>query len=223
MCLTHPRLQVIQNLFRSNVEHWCQAQSLLSTPTIAASNPVPSPFCCLATKSPTTVLGLSSAAHQFSLFGTQEHSVQLVTHNIQDFVDGITPLTTPVTLKGLAAGLSIEGQGKVRWMVPAVDGTLHCLELSAYYTPGAHQQLLSWQSYIQGFVGSKTPAYGQVESDHICIFGGGAPDIVVPFSTNNNLPISYGYNEVDVNHCVQELNLCVTDSNNQNLTSLTRN
>ena len=103
-------------------------------------------------------------------------------------------------------------------MVPAVDGTLHCLELSAYYTPGAHQRLLSWQSYIQGFVGSKTPAYGQVESDHIRICGGGAPDIVVPFSTNNNLPISYGYNEVDVNRCAQELNLCVTDSNNQNLT-----
>ena len=206
----------IQNLFRSHVEHWCQARSLLYTPTIAASNPVPSPFCCLATKSPTTVLGLSSAAQFSFIWDTGASST--VSHNIQDFVDGITPLTTPVTLKGLAAGLSIEGQGKVRWMVPAVDGTLHCLELSAYYTPGAHQRLLSWQSYIQGFVGSKTPAYGQVESDHIRICGGGAPDIVVPFSTNNNLPISYGYNEVDVNRCAQELNLCVTDSNNQNLT-----
>ena len=70
-----------------------------------------------------------------------------------------------------------------------------------------------------GFVGSKTLAYGQVESDHIHICEGGAPDIVVPFSTNNNLPISYyGYNEVDVNHCARELNLCVTDSSNQNLT-----
>jgi hypothetical protein len=64
-------------------------------------------------------------------------------------------LITPVTLKGLAAGLSIEGQGKVRWMVPAVDGTLHFLELSEEDTPGAHQRLLSWQSYIQGFFGSK--------------------------------------------------------------------
>jgi hypothetical protein len=141
-----------------------------------------------------------------------------VTFDKSDFVGPITPLPAPITLKGLASGLDIVGQGLIRWYVPAVDGTYRCIETQAYYTPGAGQRLLSWQSYLQQFEGTLDPAKGHVEPGYISTSGGGGPDVRVPFHPGNNLPVSLGYNELVISACVQELNLCVTDAGNQNLT-----
>lgn len=98
-----------------------------------------------------------------------------VTHDARDFVGEISPLVVPVIVKGLASGLTIQGKGKVRWMVPAVDGTLRCIELNAFYTPGGTQRFLSRQSYLQTCEATKHTAQGRIVADHIRMIGGGRP------------------------------------------------
>lgn len=141
-----------------------------------------------------------------------------VTPHLEDFIDGVTALDTPIALDGLATGLTISGKGHINWMVPALDGSLKSIMVEAYYTPGARARLLSPQSYLQqcdrkGW----TKPLGAFSDRELSLTWPDGSSILVPYSETNNLPVSLAYNGSTVQRRNAELHLCVTDMANQNL------
>jgi hypothetical protein len=139
-----------------------------------------------------------------------------VTHCADDFVDGIKPLPVPVILKGLASGLTVAGIGEVEWVVTADDGSFYSVRLPAYYIPESDTRLLSVQSYLQHVGNMKV----SVDESRLKLSGkywfSSAPTVTVLYASNN-LPISNGYHPKAIPERAAELNLCVMDEANQNL------
>ena len=141
-----------------------------------------------------------------------------VSPDVADFIGGITPLDTPISLDGLATGLTIQGKGQVKWIVETTNGTLETIHVDAYYTPGARVRLLSPQSYLQQCHDKARPKpTGGFSDTHLSFTWPDGNTLLVPYNKRNNLPVSLSYNESVLAHRTHELHLCVTDTANQNL------
>ena len=141
-----------------------------------------------------------------------------ITPHIEDFVGEMQPFEEPIKLTGLAQGLSITGKGMVKWVVTTTDGSLKTIEVEAYYTPDANIRLLSPQSYLQQLRRTKQDIpVGEITSNNFTLTWPDSSQVELPYNPINNLPVCQAYNEATVIRRTHELNLCVTDTNNQNL------
>ncbi|EEC45027.1 predicted protein [Phaeodactylum tricornutum CCAP 1055/1] len=142
-----------------------------------------------------------------------------ISHEAGDFVSEVRPPPTPLVLKGLAKGLNIVGVGTVEWLVLSQDGMPCLLCLDAYLVPLAGQRLLCPQSYIQQqqHLLPSDPGKFVVDCDGMSLVGAGDNTVRVPFQTSNNLPLCMAWLPSGSPSLVAELNLCVTNAQNQNL------
>jgi hypothetical protein len=114
-----------------------------------------------------------------------------VSPDLADFVDGVTPLNTPILLDGLATGLKIEGRGQVQWVVTKTNGDLVTIHVDAFYTPGASARLLSPQSYLQQCDSKGQPKpVGGLSDKHLSFTWPDNTTLLIPYSLTNNLPVT---------------------------------
>ena len=113
----------------------------------------------------------------------------------------------------MGQGMEIEGIGVVKWTFMAGDTEL-TIQTQCYYVPQAKARLISPQRLFrknEGVTGSFS-----VEEDKATLTFNGHPPLVVEYDPpRSNLPIGYTCNATE--HAPQ-INLCVTDDVNQNLT-----
>ena len=86
------------------------------------------------------------------------------TFDQRDFPYGYTPID-PISVKGIAKGLTAIGKGIVRWHVTNVAGEDVVLELEAYLLPNLPVRLLSPQQLARKFPNQTFPTFG-VFSNH---------------------------------------------------------
>jgi hypothetical protein len=141
-----------------------------------------------------------------------------ISHELSDFVSAVTPYAQPRVLGGLANGIAIEGVGQVEWTVMTDDGQYRVLRLFACYVPKAGRRLLSPQHCDQ-----QTPSTacwfgvnGQL--GRLTMTDNGAT-ITCALDTQTNLPILGVLSGPVTQTRLTELNLCITDENNQNLSA----
>ncbi len=140
-----------------------------------------------------------------------------VTPVMDDFVDTkLQKSDIPTQLGGLAHGLNIEGKGQVDWAFMSDAGTVIQLSVEAYYVPSASHRLLSPQSLFQQ--GSYQGTF-VVDSGYGSLKFADGNSITRPLDSRTNLPLVHGFKGRDVVGRLKELNLCVTDEANQNLTA----
>lgn len=132
-----------------------------------------------------------------------------------DFVHGVQPLLNPITINGVASDVQIAGQGTVRWVVTATDGSPKTIEVNAFYAPTTQMRLLSPQSYLQQ-LGHGSP-HGAFSNESLTFWWPDGSSHTAPFSPNNNLPLSPATNEKAMTHHISAFSACVTADVNQNL------
>jgi hypothetical protein len=76
---------------------------------------------------------------------------QSATSCLDDFLPGtLLTLPQPLEMEGIAGGLVIRQQGRVRYEILTDDGNVHPLETTAYYIPELPCRLFSPQAHFQG-------------------------------------------------------------------------
>jgi hypothetical protein len=146
---------------------------------------------------------------------------QSVTFSKEDFTTGIDYFTRPQNATGIASGLEILGKGMVRWDISLNDGTVYPIAIEALYCPKANRRLLCPQQFKKT-LDSQNPSLTcsiNIEKGHIH-FRHGQHQIFAEYDTQTNLPMSYGRTSGNLNleMSVDEINACLTDQANQNLT-----
>ena len=145
---------------------------------------------------------------------------QTVTFSKEDFTTGIDYFTKPQNASGIASGLEILGKGMVRWDISMNDGTVYPIAIEALYCPKANCRLLCPQQFKK-VLDNQSPSLGciiNIERGHIH-FRHGKHQIFAEYDTQTNLPMSYGRTSGNLNldMSVDEINACLTDHANQNL------
>jgi hypothetical protein len=146
---------------------------------------------------------------------------QTVTFSKEDFTTGIDYFTKPHNASGIAAGLEILGKGMVRWDISLNDGTVYPIAIEALYCPKANRRLLCPQQFKKT-LDDHNPSLAcsiNIDKNHIH-FRHGRHQIFAEYDTQTNLPMSYGRTSGNLNLelSVDEINACLTDHTNQNLT-----
>ena len=143
-----------------------------------------------------------------------------VTFCKNDFIDGVRPTDQPLVIGGLANGLHVEGEGQVQWSFLSDEGTFITLQTKAYYVPSAGQRLISPQYVAQERHREHPDRIEKLlDLDHACVRVNFPEQgtLTVPYDKASNLPVSYAFQADQADHCLAELNLCVTEESNQNL------
>ena len=129
-----------------------------------------------------------------------------------DFVGEIKIPEKPLRLGGLALGLPINGEGTVEWSSKTATENV-VIRTQAYYVPNCNVRLLSPQRLFnkdKGIIGEFT-----CKEEHASLQFQGVPNVIIDYDSGNKLPIALGKNKAISAH---QINLCVTDDDNQNLT-----
>jgi hypothetical protein len=134
--------------------------------------------------------------------------------NPEDFVDPPKPLARPLTLGGMAQGMSVEGTGIVSWTFTADDGSEIEVRAHAYYVPKSAARLLSPQRLFN----KKTGIFGKFsgDEDSFSIYLNENSAISTSYDARSGLPIANAYCGTKVQPSV---NLTILDEENQNLTA----
>jgi hypothetical protein len=132
----------------------------------------------------------------------------------EDFVDTPKLLARPLTLGGMAQGMSVEGTGIVSWTSTADDGSEIEVRTHAYYVPKAAARLLSPQRLLN----KKTGIFGKFPGDEdlFSIYLNDNSAISTSNDVRSGLPIANAYCGTKVQPSV---NLKILDEENQNLTA----
>ena len=142
-----------------------------------------------------------------------------VTHLMSDFVTPITLYKDPRVIGGIASGIPIEGVGVVDWTMQTDAGSYRTIRLEACYVPLAGRRLLSPQCADQQR--ATFPATGlesKVNGDIAKITMRDNGELFsAPLDKRTNLPLFKGYLGVHSALKIREINLCITDENNQNI------
>jgi hypothetical protein len=144
-----------------------------------------------------------------------------ITGNEQDFIGPIRPVPAGVNLTGIGSGLDIKGVGEVEWVVIDSEGRPKTLPVTTYHVPECRVRLLSPQQLIQAYKlrlhGSRPPTVTLGMDEMIFHDPNDNTNVRVPLHPRNNLPMSATFNKATLSSRTVELNLCVTDETNQNL------
>jgi hypothetical protein len=144
-----------------------------------------------------------------------------VTPYMEDFISPLITTDQPKIMKGIAKGLQIQGIGTVKYQLLDDNGESYTITTQAYYTPDAKRRIFSPQAYFQD-LGSKATTMQNKDSIKLQV---GKQVVTILYNELNNLPTlklsNYG-KACEKEHSKQNFNietsLCVTDSENQNLT-----
>jgi hypothetical protein len=142
-----------------------------------------------------------------------------ISGNKGDFVGDTVPPFRELTLGGMAKGTRVEGIGLVHWTFHNGRETL-TLALKCYYVPNCQVRLLSPQRLFNSSKGIT----GQfaVREDCSSLEIDNHPTLSLDYDSTSHLPIGLAYNgkrsPQDVPLSFLQVNLCVTDEENQNLT-----
>ena len=116
-----------------------------------------------------------------------------VTFCKDDFVGEIIRPNFLMTLTGLAKGMKILGQGKVRWSFEDTDGNIRHLLLDAYLVEEATMRLIGTKSLLEQYPGETIT----MTDSHLMLSGIPSDPtkgpIKVPYNPRNKLPISEAY------------------------------
>lgn len=133
-----------------------------------------------------------------------------------DFVTDIIPFDEPRVLGGLANGLPISGVGLVNWSIPMDDGESKIFPIQTCFVPGAGRRILSPQHADQ--------QTDEVSMDFTINGKGGkitmrkdGRTITCPLCPRTNLPMIKASPAYVISQKSKELNLCITEESNQNL------
>ena len=144
-----------------------------------------------------------------------------ITPNENDFITPPRPVPGGINLTGIGSGLDIKGVGEVEWVVIDREGRPKTILITAYHVPGSKVRLLSPQQVIQAYKlrlhGSQPPTVTLGTEELIFQDPNDNSYVRVPFHPRNNLPMSAAFNKATLSSRTVELNLCVTDETNQNL------
>jgi Reverse transcriptase (RNA-dependent DNA polymerase)/GAG-pre-integrase domain len=144
-----------------------------------------------------------------------------VTPNLLDFAEGLVESAQPTVLQGLASGLQVKGRGIVHWNMLDASGAIRTIQTRALYVPECSQRLLSTQAYIQdlGRLENSGAYHSTLTGTELQLHKGNEVLFDVPLDPRTNLPTSRAYRSEGVMKQISHLNLCVTDSANQNITA----
>ena len=142
---------------------------------------------------------------------------EVITSDPSDFVTPYSKPTTPLRLRGVSSGTMVEGVGVVEYCLRADDGTIITVRMKAYFMPG-----------------SLPLSVKLVPPQRLCLLTGGEfistgttailrlphkPSITIELDPSSHLPCSLGTRSAFLLDQHQEVNLCVTEASNQNLTT----
>jgi Reverse transcriptase (RNA-dependent DNA polymerase) len=143
-----------------------------------------------------------------------------VSPDLRDFAGGLVNLAQPTMLQGLASGLHVKGRGIVHWNVVDAQGTIRTIQTRALYVPNCSQRLLSPQAYLQDLqrLHPDREYHSTLNSQGFQLLENEQPLYTVELDGRTNLPTSLAYRSKGIMQSIDYLNLCVTDSKNQNIT-----
>ena len=141
-----------------------------------------------------------------------------VSHKMSDFVTKLRKFEHPRVLGGLANGIAIEGVGQVEWTVKTDAGTFRTVNVEACYVPQAGRRILSPQSCDQQNSGTAMSfsidgAKGKLK------FKDNGEIVICPLDKRTNLPLIETMSGNIERLRTTELNMCITDEANQNLSA----
>jgi Reverse transcriptase (RNA-dependent DNA polymerase) len=143
-----------------------------------------------------------------------------VSPDLQDFAEGLVESPQPTVLQGLASGLQVKGRGVVHWNVLDSSGVMRTIQTRALYVPHCNQRLLSPQAYMQDLIrlNPKSTYRSTLTTEAFQMHENEEALFTVPLNAQTNLPTSQAYRSEAILQQLEHLNLCVTDSTNQNIT-----
>jgi hypothetical protein len=126
-------------------------------------------------------------------------------------------------MEGIAGGLVIKKQGRVRYELLTDDGDVHAWETTAYYIPDLPCRLFSPQAHFQelfqsGLDPRETSAFTIKRNNGVITWETGSPT-TLNFCETTHLPRLCVYRKALDSAKALALKGCVTDEVNQNLTS----
>lgn len=178
-----------------------------------------SPTYRMALQAPTRFRNAMSKYATFSVIWDSGASIS-VSFDKRDFVGPLTKPKLMTRLKGIAKGLTIEGQGHVLWAMHDTKGMLRLIKVPAFYVPKCRARLLSTTSLLQAYPGEKV----DLEVDKATLSGmpslHGRGAVVARVDPTNNLPTSLAYRYDDTVDAAEALTSTITtvDAKNRNLT-----
>ena len=143
---------------------------------------------------------------------------------LSDFADfAEVPPDTQKVLKGLATGLEIRGEGILAYSCQLADGGAHVFRAKGIYVPESPRRLFSPQFYLQKLSAAEKAVYKDpkfvIRAEQMTAELTPSLVIPVPYLADNNLPVLRMYNANSVQAALAELNVCVLDEKNQNLSA----
>jgi hypothetical protein len=142
-----------------------------------------------------------------------------ITGNQHDFVGELQRPFRELRLGGMAHGAKVEGIGIVHWTFNTGAHTL-TLALRCYYVPDCKARLLSPQRLFN----QKKGVTGQfsIREEHAILEIDNHPSLTLEYESTSHLPVGLATNgkmPLGQDHMiVPNVNLCITDDDNQNLT-----
>jgi len=208
---------------RSNHANHPISHSQFSSPSSGRSRRQTTPPSAMTAASPQVVLQAPGrfraslpTSDTFDLIWDSGASIS-VTPDPRDFPGGVKKPSMATTLKGIAKGLKIEGEGHVEWLIHDTAGTLRTVRVPAYLVPKLKVRLLSTSSLLQTYLNETI----QVEGHQLTLSG--LPNdptrnpVIVPNNPNNNLPMSVAYRKQAQEKAVRALNAVVTTVDRENI------
>ena len=141
---------------------------------------------------------------------------EVITSDPLDFAQGFIAPPKPLHLRGLSSGSLVEGIGVVEYCFQADNGSILTARLKAYYVPDALPlglRLIPPQRLCRITGGTFA-----LEGAHATLRLPGKSPLTIPIDPTSNLPTCVGTRSTVVLASAHQINLCVTDSANQNLT-----
>ena len=140
-----------------------------------------------------------------------------VTPYLNDFTLTLITTNQPKVMKGIAAGLAIEGVGTIEYMLKDDNNETYIVKTQAFYAPKAARRIFSPQAFFQDV---NCKAFATQNKDNI-ILSIGKHNFTMYYNVSNNLPtmqiVKYGKKCTERDHNPEAFP-CITEENNTNLT-----
>ena len=132
-----------------------------------------------------------------------------------DFLPNTYKPITSLKLGGMASGAAVLGEGDIAWTFNCNNGEQLTMMTKCYHVPKASTRLLSPQKRFDKANGQSGKYWGDEEMFHLEYLS--KPVLNIPYSLNSNLPV--GYASTCMSNSVDQVNLTLLNTENQNLTS----
>ena len=141
---------------------------------------------------------------------------------VQDFLPNtLTDLDRPIRMDGIAGGLDIKQEGKVRYEIIDDDGEVQEIQVDAFYIPKLGCRLFSPQAYFRQLYNDSIDPEGAcqmiVKHDKSVLELANSSRISLHYDDATHLPRVKAYMSAVSSATALAMNGCVTEEANQNL------